>query len=119
MDAREAFVALNMIELVGSIRVRKLLQHFGDAPSILSAPRAHLMRVQGIGPDVADNIVQWEQNVDLAGELRRIQESGCQIVIQDDPEYPPLLKEIYDPPVVLYVKGSLTLSGSFCCRCLA
>jgi DNA processing protein len=43
----------------------------------------------------------------LDDELKRIADFGCRIVIQDDPEYPELLKQIYDPPVVLYVKGAL------------
>lgn len=107
MDAREAFVALNMIDHIGPVRVRQLLEHFGDAPSILKASRAQLTRVRGIGPETADAITRWESAVDLAGELKRITDFGCRILIQSDPEYPPLLKEIYDPPVVLYIKGSL------------
>jgi DNA processing protein len=45
--------------------------------------------------------------VDLAGELKRIADYGCRIVTQADAEYPAPLREIYDPPVVLYVKGAL------------
>jgi DNA processing protein len=107
MDSREAFVALNMIEGVGPIRVRQLLEHFGDAPAILKASRAQLAVVHGIGEDTAEAISKWETDVPLAAELKRIEEFGCQIVTQNDPEYPELLKQIYDPPLVLYVKGSL------------
>src|SRR3954466_10641013 len=108
MDSREALVALNMIEHVGPVRLRKLLEHFGTAPAILAAPRGQLMRVHGIGEDVADAISNWEGLIDLRGELKRIQDYGCHVVGQDDEEYPPLLREIYDPPIVLYVKGQLT-----------
>jgi DNA processing protein len=45
--------------------------------------------------------------VDLAAELKRIKDFGCRIVVQADPEYPELLRQIYDPPIVLYVKGQL------------
>jgi len=106
MDAREALVALNLIEGVGPIRVRQLLEHFGEAPAILSAPRQALLRVRGIGEDTAAAIAGWEQ-AQLTAELKRIEDFGCRIVIQSDPEYPELLKQIYDPPVVLYVKGKL------------
>ncbi len=108
MDEREALVALNMIEHVGPIRVRQLVDHFGDAPSILKASRSQLQQVRGIGEDVAESIRNWEKNVDLTGELKRIEQFGCHILIQSDPNYPPSLREIYDPPVVLYVKGKLT-----------
>jgi DNA processing protein len=108
MDAREALVALNMIEGVGPIRVRQLLDHFGAAPAILGASRSSLRQVRGIGEETAEAIANWEKNVDLPGELKRISEFGCHILIGTDEEYPELLKQIYDPPVVLYVKGRLT-----------
>lgn len=108
MDVREALVALNMIENVGPVRVRQLLEHFGEAPAILSASRQQLCHVRGIGAETAESIAGWEKNIDLAGELRRVSEFGCHILIASDPEYPELLKQIYDPPVVLYVKGRLS-----------
>jgi len=107
MDSREALVALNLIEGVGPVRVRQLLEHFGDAARILSASRQELLRVKGIGEDTAAAIANWEKTIDLGGELKRITDFGCRIVTQGDPEYPQLLREIYDPPIVLYVKGEL------------
>lgn len=107
MDAREALVALNMIDGVGPVRVRTLLEHFADPAAILAASQAQLERVHGIGPELARAIQGWEQKVDLIGELRRIKEFGCHIVIQSDENYPESLRQIYDPPVVLYVKGEL------------
>jgi DNA processing protein len=108
MDAREALVALNMVEHVGPVRLRQLLDHFGGDPvAILRASRAALMAVRGIGQDTAESIARWEQDVDLAGELRRVSDAGVRIVIQTDPEFPTALREIYDPPIVLYVRGTL------------
>jgi DNA processing protein len=107
MDSREALVALNMVEGIGPIRVRSLLDHFGDAPAILRASRAQLLQVQNIGADTAEAIATWEKKVDLSGELQRIKDYGCQILTQTDETYPELLRQIYDPPVVLYMKGAL------------
>jgi DNA processing protein len=108
MDSREAFIALNMIEGVGPVRVRQLLEHFDDAAKILRATKSQLLHVRGIGEDTAENISNWEKNVDLAGELKRISDFGCHVLIQSDENYPAMLREIYDPPIVLYVKGELT-----------
>ncbi len=107
MNAKEALVALNMIDHVGPIRLRRLLEHFGEPPAILAANAHQLSRVEGIGDDTAAAIAAWEKTVDLKGELKRIEDFGCHIVIESDDEYPPLLKQIYDPPIVLYVKGEL------------
>ncbi|NBU09338.1 MAG: DNA-processing protein DprA [Proteobacteria bacterium] len=108
MTTKEAFIALNLIEHVGPVRVRQLLDHFGEAPAILQANKQQLLQVRGIGEDTADAIGGWESNVDLTGELKRISDFGCHVLTQADAEYPELLREIYDPPIVLYVKGTLT-----------
>src|SRR5687767_10236747 len=80
MDSQEAFIALNMIEHVGPVRVRQLLEHFGDAPSILRASKQQLLGARGIGEDTAESIAGWEKTVDLAGELKRIESFGCSVV---------------------------------------
>lgn len=107
MDSREALVALNLIEGVGPVRVRQLLEQFGEPPAILGASRQQLLQVHGIGEDTAEAIVNWEKTLDLAAELKRVADFDCRIVIQTDAEYPELLRQIYDPPILLYVKGRL------------
>ncbi len=108
MDAKEALIALNLVEHVGPVRLRQLLDHFGEAPAILGASRAQLLQVRGIGAETAEAIAAWEKTVDLAGELKRIADFGCHVLTQADADYPDLLKQIYDPPIVLYVKGALS-----------
>jgi DNA processing protein len=108
MDSKEALVALNLVEHVGPVRVRQLLEHFGDAPGVLRASKAELLRVQGVGEETAEAIANWEKTVELAAELQRISDFGCHILTQADADYPQLLRQIYDPPIVLYVKGQLT-----------
>jgi DNA processing protein len=107
MDAREALIALNMIDGIGPVRVRSLLGHFSEPGAILGASPAQLERAPGIGPELARGIAAWEQKVDLSGELQRIKEFGCHVVVQTDENYPESLRQIYDPPVVLYVRGEL------------
>src|SRR5476649_898395 len=114
MDSSEAFIALNMIEHVGPVRARLLLEHFGDAPKILAAAKSELLRIRNIGEETAEAIASWEKSVDLAGELKRTSEFGCHVLISSDENYPALLREIYDPPLVLYVKGELTAKDKNC-----
>src|SRR5689334_3343739 len=107
MTSREALVALNMIPHIGPVRLRQLLEVFQSPEQILATPKHKLMRVDGIGEEVADAVTSWETTIDLTGELKRIADFGCQIVTQQDDNYPELLRQIYDPPIVLYVKGTL------------
>lgn len=107
MDSKEALVALNMVDHVGPVRLRQLLAQFGNAASVLQAPVNALRRVPGIGDETAEAIAGWEKSIDLSAELQRIRDFGCHVLTTDDEEYPASLREIYDPPIVLYVKGSL------------
>lgn len=107
MDTREAFIALNMVEHVGPVRVRQLLEVFGSPAAILSASKDRLRAVRGIGEDTAEAIAGWENAIDLSAELQRIKDYGAHVLISEDEEYPAHLREIYDPPIVLYVKGRL------------
>jgi DNA processing protein len=108
MEPIEALVALNMIDHVGPVRLRQLLSHFGESPAaVLGASRQALAAVHGIGEETAEAISSWKQAIDLDAELRRIDGAGVRVISGTDPEYPPSLREIYDPPIVLYVKGTL------------
>jgi len=108
MTSREAYIVLNMLDEVGPVRVRRLLDAFGSAEAILGATRAELTQVDGIGEEVARSIAQWREQVDLDAELSRIEKTGVRVVTREDADYPRHLREIYDPPLVLYVKGALS-----------
>jgi DNA processing protein len=103
MDSREALVVLNMVDHVGPVRLRHLLNSFGAPEAILKASKSQLLAVHGIGQDTATAISNWETTVDLAAELKRVADFGCHILIPTDEEYPASLRQIYDPPIVLYV----------------
>jgi DNA processing protein len=108
MTSREAYLALNMVDGVGPVRVRALLDRLGTPENILSASRDELMRVDGVGPEVAGSVAGWRTQLDLDAELARIEKAGVLVVTRDDAGYPKNLREIYDPPLVLYVKGTLS-----------
>jgi len=107
MNAIEACIALNMLPTVGPVRLRKLLEVFGEPQLILAAKRNELRNVEGIGNEVADQISKWESTVDLAAELERVRDFGVTVITQASPSYPRSLREIHAPPIVLYIWGEL------------
>ena len=107
MTDTEAAIVLNMLPQVGPVRVRRLAERFGSASAILEAGGSALRGVEGIGPEVSSVITSWKEHSDLDAELARMEKSGARVLTQSDPEYPELLKEIHDPPIVLYVLGKL------------
>ncbi len=107
MTDTEACIAINMIPKMGPVRLRKLLEVFKNPQRILTAKAGELRAVDGIGNDIAETIARWEEHVDLAAELERVAEFGAHVITQESPEYPRLLREIHNPPIVLYVWGEL------------
>ena len=107
MNSTEACVALNMLPTIGPVRLRKLLAVFESPERVLSAKRAELRAIDGIGGEVADQIATWESIVDLTAELQRIKDFGATVLTQESPLYPQSLREIHAPPIVLYVWGEI------------
>lgn len=108
MTHREAIVALNLLPKIGPVRVRRLLEAFGDNPAaILGAPKDRLMRVDGIGEETAKILHGWQDHADPLAEIREATERGISIVTQEDTDYPAPLRDAYDPPLLLYVWGKL------------
>jgi DNA processing protein len=106
MTQLEALVSLNLVGEIGSIRLKKLLDYFGKPENILKASQDKLMAVSGIGPEISAKIKSLKKE-DLDKEFTLAKKLGLRIMTIDDKDYPKDLKNIYDPPIVLYVKGEL------------
>jgi len=112
MTQLEALISLNMVGEIGGIRLGKLLKYFGKPENILKASSEKLMAVSGIGDKIAQQITSFKKE-DLDKELALAKKLGIRIITQDDADYPQNLKNIYDPPIVLYVKGELKAEDKF------
>lgn len=105
MTDREACIVLNMAPGIGSARLRALQERFGTPGGILEQAASDLAGVRGIGPELAEKIANWRREIDLAGEMAMAEKGGAKIITLCDAAYPAILKEIYDPPICLYVRG--------------
>ena len=63
----------------------------------------------GIGQRPATVLHEWEKHCDLAAEINLARQAGVTIITEEDDVYPPLLREIHDPPICLYVTGNLDI----------
>lgn len=108
MNRTEAYLALNLLPGIGPVRVRRLVRTLGSPERILMATESDLRRVEGIGPELARQIREWDRHVDVAEEWRRIEAHGIDLLTVDSDDYPPLLREVPNAPFLLYVKGALT-----------
>jgi DNA processing protein len=99
------WLALNMTPGIGPRAVAKLLERFGSAEAIYSATRAELEKLRLL-PEAVDSIIARDMHERAEAEIEKVRQIGAEILILDDGVYPSLLREIYDPPVALYVTGA-------------
>lgn len=100
-------LALKLIPGIGNLRLVGLLEAFGSATSVFAATNLQLREVDGIGPETAASITDFDDWKRVDALLERTQKMGVQLVSIHDSEYPPLLKQICDAPPILWVSGSL------------
>jgi DNA processing protein len=99
------WIALNMTPGVGPRVTARLLEHFGSAEAIFDAPRRELALLR-LTPESIETIATRELYDRAETEIGKVRQLGGEILVLDDGVYPTLLRETYDPPVVLYVKGA-------------
>lgn len=107
MQERFAYIVLNMIEGLGPVSVRRLIDVLGSPKAILEADREALMEARGVGEKLALKIITQRDAIDVEAEVEKAADAGIRIVTPLDEEYPTALKTIHDPPLALYVKGNL------------
>lgn len=106
VDERAYWVALTMVSQIGPARLARLLERFGDAEDAWTASPLDLAGA-GLDRRAIESLLSLRQKLDPAAEWRRIEASGAQVLTLDDLAYPSRLREIADPPPVLYVHGDL------------
>jgi len=106
-QAGRAHLHWSLIPEVGPVLFGRLLERFGTAQEALQAPAAAIGGIAGIGHDRAMRIAQARATVDLEAELQRAEKRGVRILCREDQDFPPGLRHIPDPPICLYVRGTL------------
>jgi DNA processing protein len=101
------WVGFNIVRGIGPTRLRALLDYFGDIERAWHAPVAELQRA-GLDRRSRENLLKVRATRDLELELAKVAEAGARVLTWESADYPRLLREIADPPPVLYVKGTIT-----------
>ena len=110
--------SLLAVEGIGPGKIRNLLSRFRTTNAILSSDLNSLLGVEGISTNLAkriQNINHERKKIeqDVLKELETLKKLNARVVTIWDSEYPPLLKKIYDPPIIFQIKGELTEIDNF------
>jgi DNA processing protein len=104
--SQRLWLALTLTSGLGPTRAKRLVEFFGGVEGVF---RASLTELEAAGlPAGAAQSLATGRSIELAqDELGKAASAGINIVSLDDPEYPPELRQIYDPPLLLYVRGNV------------
>ncbi|MBW7887115.1 MAG: DNA-protecting protein DprA [Bacteroidetes bacterium] len=95
-------------------KLKNLIDYFGSPEQVLAASPLQLIKVEGIKKELASAVAHAETNKTfIEDQLKRINRIEGKILTIWDSEYPPLLKEVFDAPVLLFLRGTITLNDQY------
>lgn len=112
MEEKRYWIGFTLVKGIGAVRFQRLLDRFGDARTAWEAPPAALAEA-GMGLKMIERVVAVREKVDLALIWDQIQAKGIRVLTWLDETYPHRLKEIEQPPPVLYLRGEISPEDSW------
>jgi len=106
------WLALGLTPGLGATRVRRLVEHFGNVAAVFRASLTEL-EATGMHAVSAQSLATGKSLEQAQEEWLRVSGAGAQVLTLDDDAYPSHLKQIYDPPTVLYVRGKVEVLSQF------
>ena len=112
MEKQAYWVGFNLVRGIGSVRMKALLEYYGSLEIAWEAPLSGLLAA-GLPARVAENFVQVRNSVDLEKVMEKISAQGVKVCTWEDEIYPKRLKEIAQPPPVLFIKGAINVEDDW------
>lgn len=106
MNDKIYWVWLSRIRGLGSIKIQNLLEIYKNPKNIWNLNKNELMKTDGIGEKIADEILKLEYKQNLDDFIKYMERYDIKLITIQDESYPSKLKNIYDSPQILYLKGN-------------
>lgn len=102
------WLALSRVRGLGGVRARRLIEHFGTLEALWQADAQTLAALTGLREEnfAALQEVSFEE---IAQEIDSLRREGIEVITPEDEQYPVLLRDLRDAPLVLYLRGSLQI----------
>ena len=98
------WIGINLVKGIGAVRLRALLDFFGDAKTAWEGSSADL-RAAGLSKNLVERLIKAREQVDLDALWDDIAAKNIRVMTWDDADYPARLREISQPPPILYLRG--------------
>lgn len=112
MDVKAYWVGFNLVRGIGAVRLKNILDHFGNLEIAWNAPAGAFISA-GLPARIVENFLQVRNQVNLDVVMKKISSQGVQVFTWEDEAYPKRLKEIAQPPPVLFVRGSINVEDDW------
>lgn len=106
LENKKYWIWFSLIKGLGSKRKQKLLESYKTPEKIYKLTKKELIETNGIGEKMVENILKSKDEDYLKKYILYMQKHNIDIININDENYPKILKEIYDPPISLYIKGN-------------
>ncbi len=106
MDDIAYWLAIAKFKSFGAVRIARLSRHFSSMKNAFEAGTTALLEA-GIEPSIASRFMQERLHINPELELEKVEKNKIDVITINDSRYPTLLKQIHDPPALLFVRGSL------------
>ena len=103
------WVAFSYLVNLESEFVQKLYEHFGDIERAFFASEAELREIEGLNPKKLKYFLENRNNINIENVYEEVLKRDIKVITFDSENYPKLLREIYNPPMILYYKGDLSI----------
>ena len=112
MDSKAYWVGFNLVKGIGAVRLRQVLDFFGSLEIAWNSPTDGLLAA-GLTPKIVENLQQVRKQVDLDLVIRNIEKKNIKVLTWEDVDYPRRLKEINQPPPVLFIQGGINVEDDW------
>lgn len=104
---KKYWIAFSSIEQIDSSFVQKLWEYFGDIETAFNASISDLKQIEGLSVKKSENFIKCRDKIDIDKKFAEIETRGINFLTLEDESYPKMLRQISNPPAVLYYKGKL------------
>lgn len=103
------WIAFSSIEQIDSLFIQRLYNYFGDIEIAYNISKNDFQHIEGLNIKKADTFLSIRDKTNPDNKLEEVENRGIKIITFDDKNYPRMLSQIYNPPMVLYYKGDLSM----------
>jgi DNA processing protein len=109
-ESLKYWLAINKIPNLGPVTIKKLWEHYGSIQAVWNADEKNIWKIEGLSKPAVKAFINNRNKVDLNAEIKAIEKTEVKVLTIEDEDYPTGLKNIYDPPPVLFIKGKILRS---------